>query len=170
MLENIGLSGKWTAKINRADGSVENFSESNAIQTEFKEKIVDAMVTSDATWRMGNALHSNDGSGQGSNTSSLTAPATGFGGILLNTGGSSYLGMQTTMGSTTAISTGYKIIFTGVVRVTQTYNIQAIYLQRGKQSGSNNYDLDIASGTNWNNPTAINNGDQLTIQWEIKIL
>ena len=67
MLDSIGITGQWSAEIIRADGSVENYKQANAIETAFKQKVVDAMVGNDssAIWRMGGALHSNDGSGQG---------------------------------------------------------------------------------------------------------
>ena len=170
MLDSIGITGQWSAEIIRADGSVENYKQANAIETGFKQKIVDAMVGNDAgaIWRMGGALHSNDGSGQGSNTNSLTVPSTGFGGIVLDTGGSYYVGAQTTLGSVTTISNGFSITFTGVVRATQSYTISAIYIKRNKLSGSNNnYGNDIASGSNWSS-TTIGNGDQLTISWVIQ--
>jgi hypothetical protein len=168
MLENIGVSGKWIARIDRADGSVENFGETNTIETAFKQKIVDAMVGADTGWAMGGSLHTNDGSGQGSNTTSLTTPATGKGGIVLNTGGTYYVGSQTTIGSSTAITNGYKLTFTGIVRASESYTISAIYIKHSKSTGTNNnYDLDIASGANWSS-TSIADGDQLTISWIIQ--
>lgn len=168
MLDSIGVTGKWSAKILRADGTVENFGEDNAIETAFKQKIVDAMVGADTSWAMGSSFHTNDGSGQSPNTNSLTVPATGKGGIVVNTGGSQYLGTQTTIGSSTAITNGFKVTFTGIIRVTQTYTVSAIYLKHSKASGTNNnYDLDIASGTNWSS-TTVNNGDQLTISWIVQ--
>jgi len=168
MLDSIGVTGEWEARIDRADGTVEKFKESNTIETAFKQKIVDAMVGSNTGWAMGGSLHTNDGSGQGSNTSSLTVPATGKGGIVVNTGGSQYVGTQTTVGASTAITNGFKVTFTGIVRVTQTYTVSAIYLKHSKASGNNNnYDLDIASGSSWSS-TTINNGDQLTISWIIQ--
>ena len=168
MLDSIGITGKWSAEIIRADGTIENYEEANAIETAFKQKLVDAMVGSDTTWRMGGALHSNDGSGQGSNSNSLTVPSAGTGGIVLNTGGSYYVGAQTTVGTSTAITNGFSITFTGIVRATQSYTISAIYLKRDKQSGSNNNcGLDIASGSNWSS-TTIGNGDQITISWVIQ--
>ena len=170
MLDSIGITGKWTAEILRADGTIESFEQDNTIETLYKQTIVDAMVGNDASkiWRMGGALHSNDGSGQGSNTSSLTVPSTGTGGIVLDTGGSQFVGAQTTLGSPTAITNGFSITFTGIVRATQSYTISAIYIKRNKLSGSNNnYGLDIASGSNWSS-TSIGNGDQLTISWVIQ--
>ena len=170
MLDSIGITGKWSAKILRADGSVESFGQDNAIETAFKQTLVDGMVSDDASkiWRMGGAFHTNDGSGQSPNTSSLTVPSEGKAGIVLNTGGTQYLGMQTTVGASTAITNGFKITFTGIVRVTQSYTVSAIYLKRNKASGNNNfYGVDIASGTNWSS-TTIDNGDQLTISWIIQ--
>jgi hypothetical protein len=168
MKDNIGVTGEWRARIDRADGRVEEFGEKNTIETAFKQKIVDAMVGADTGWAMGGSLHTNDGSGQGSNTNSLTVPSTGKGGIVLNTGGSYYVGSQTTIGSSTSITNGFKVTFTGVVRATQSYTISAIYLKHSKASGSNNnYDLDIASGSNWSS-TTIGNGDQLTISWIVQ--
>jgi len=168
MKDSIGVTGEWKARIDRADGTVEEFGEKNTIETAFKQKIVDAMVGSDTSWAMGGSFHTNDGSGQSPNTSSLTVPAVGKGGIVLNTGGSQYVGSQTTIGSSTAITNGYKATFQGIVRVTQSYTISAIYLKHSKTTGNNNnYDLDIASGSNWSS-TSIGNGDQLTISWIIQ--
>lgn len=168
MLDSIGITGEWKARIDRADGTVEEFKESNTIETAFKQKVVDAMVGADTSWAMAGSFHTNDGSGQSPNTSSLTVPATGKGGIVVNTGGSQYLGTQTTIGSSTAITNGWKVTFTGIVRVNSTYTISAIYLKHSKASGTNNnYDLDIASGSNWSS-TTINDGDQLTISWIIQ--
>ena len=168
MLDSIGITGEWKARIDRADGTVEKFGEKNTIETEFKQKIVDAMVGADTSWAMAGSFHTNDGSGQSPNTSSLTVPSTGKGGIVLNTGGSYYVGSQTTVDSSSAITNGYKVTFTGVVRASETYTISAIYLKHSKASGSNNnYDLDIASGSNWSS-TTINDGDQLTISWIVQ--
>ena len=168
MVDNIGVTGKWSAEILRADGTIENFGEDNTIETAFKQKIVDAMVGADTSWAMAGSFHTNDGSGQSPNTSSLTVPSTGKGGIVLNTGGSYFVGSQTTIASSSAITNGYKVTFSGVVRASENYTISAIYLKHSKASGSNNnYDLDIASGSNWSS-TTIGDGDQLTISWIVQ--
>ena len=63
---------------------------------------------------------------------------------------------------------GYKGQFTGIVRVLQSYTITAIFLKRKKTTNTNQWETDVATGTGWNS-TTINNGDQLTINWEISV-
>ena len=179
MKEKFSISGQWSAEIIRADGSVETFKQPNAIENDFKETLVDAMVTSQNTSFLfdSSVLHTNDGSGQGSNSNVLTVNATNGSGIQLNTGGSEYVGMQTTIenanNAPVAITSGgstigYKAQFKGVVRVVASYTITAIFLKRKKTTNTNQWETDVATGTGWNSLT-INNGDQLTINWEISI-
>lgn len=176
MNDNFKFTGKWKAQILRADGSIENYEQPNAIETDFKQTLVDAMVTSQNTSFLfdSSVMHTNDGSGQGSNSNQLTVNAVNGSGIQLNTGGSEYVGMQTTVNTTPQAVTssgntvGYKALFTGIVRVLQQYVITAIFLKRKKTVNTNAWETDVASGTGWSTVT-LNNGDQLTINWEISV-
>ena len=176
MQDSFKFTGKWKAEVKRANGNIEIFEQPNAIETDFKQTLVDAMVTSQNTSFLfdSSVMHSNDGSGQGSNSNQLTVNATNGSGIQLNTGGSEYLGMATTVSTTPVAITsggstiGYKGQFTGIVRVLQSYTITAIFLKRKKTTNTNQWETDVATGTGWNS-TTINNGDQLTINWEISV-
>lgn len=171
MIDQIGVSGYWKATVTRADGSIEKHEENNAINSSIKNKIADALNSADTRYAIGSNFHSNDGSGQGSNSSSLTGIGAGTAGISMSLSGlSGYYGMSSSVETTITSdgSSGYYVEWRGTIRVTQSYTVTAIYLGADGNSSTGAFNILYATGSNWSN-IALTDGDQLDVVWRVTV-
>ena len=171
MIENIGINGQWSCTITRANGDLESFKQPNAIHTNLKETITDALNSADANFSCGSNFHGNDGSGQGSNSSSLTGMGAGTAGISMSLSGlSGYYGMDSSVetNATSNGSSGYYCEWRGTIRVTQSYTVTAIFLGRNASGSTGAFNTIYATGSNWSN-VALGDGDQMDIVWKVTI-
>ena len=171
MKENIGIQGQWFCEVKRKNGDIETFKQHNTINANLKDKITDAMNASDINFSCGSNFHGNDGSGQGSNSSSLTAIGAGTAGVSMSLSGlSGYYGMDSSVetGATSNGSGGYYCEWRGTIRVTQAYTVTAIYLGRDTNSGTGAFNTIYATGSSWSN-VVLADGDQMDIVWRITL-
>jgi len=171
MKDTIGVSGQWFCTVTRKNGKIETFKQPNAINANIKDVIADALNASDQSFACGGSFHSNDGSGQGSNSSSLTGMGAGTNGISMSLNGlSGYYGMDTSV-ETTVTSTGsngYYCEWRGTIRVTQSYTVTAIFLGRNANAQTGAFNTVFATGSSWTN-VSLSDGDQMDIVWRITI-
>ena len=171
MKENIGIQGQWFCKVKRKNGNIETFKQPNTINANLKDKITDAMNASDINFSCGSNFHGNDGSGQGSNSSSLTAIGAGTAGVSMSLSGlSGYYGMDSSVenGATSDGSNGYYCEWRGTIRVTQAYTVTAIYLGRDANSGTGAFNTIYATGSSWSS-VVLADGDQMDIVWKVTL-
>lgn len=170
MIDSVGVSGHWTCTIKRANGNIESFEQPNTIHANLKDVITDAMNSADTDFDLGSSFHTNDGSGQGSNASSLSKIANGGAGISMTiTGLSGHYGMSSSVETTaTSSGSGYYAEWRGTVRVTETYVITAIFLGRAGNSGQTAFDTTYATGDSWSSVT-LDDGDQMDIVWKVTV-
>ena len=155
MNDNLGVSGKLAVTVIKADGTKETKTQTNAIDSNLKVNIATGMYAS-TTYGLSSSQFSTD---------NFATPDADGSGIIIKDSGDAYKETKTTSIGAPASGFGVKIQSSTRNNSGSTITLANAYLGRSYNSGAD-FDVDYA---NVANTTAVADGQQIDLSWEVKI-
>ena len=156
MNEKLGMQGKVTVEVIKANGKKDRQIISNAVDSEIKNSIASGLQGA-TTYGLNSSTFSTD---------NFATPDTGGSGVVVYDGSSYYETATTSVGASSGLGHGVKI--QSSTRASgSNYNLTQAHLGRSKTNGANSdFDIKYAS-TSFTQ--SVNDGQQIDITWEVTV-
>jgi hypothetical protein len=155
MNDKMGLSGEVTVTVIKADGTKKKTKQANAIDSNLKVNIATGMYAS-VTYGLNTNVFSTD---------NFATPDANGSGIIIKDSGGNYKETKNTSIGNPASGIGVKVQSSTRNNSGSTITLANAYLGRSYNSGAD-FDVDYASVAN---TTAVADGQQIDLSWEVKI-